>query len=103
MESISLYFPLIEIVSPRIIISRWLHISFNVTSPTPNVPLNVGGLRAILTDQNKMVVAVGGITALAAGVYTTRYYIYECQVANLRILCSILLYTFALKKLLLPK
>ncbi|KAG6429415.1 hypothetical protein SASPL_107466 [Salvia splendens] len=31
-----------------------------------------GGLRAILTDQNKMVVAVGGVTALAAGVYTTR-------------------------------
>ncbi|KAL6527031.1 hypothetical protein OROGR_016121 [Orobanche gracilis] len=32
-----------------------------------------GGLRAILTDQNKLVVAVGGVTALAAGVYTTRY------------------------------
>ncbi|KAL0304554.1 UNVERIFIED_CONTAM: ATPase family AAA domain-containing protein 3 [Sesamum radiatum] len=31
-----------------------------------------GGLRAILTDQNKLVVAVGGITALAAGIYTTR-------------------------------
>ncbi|GFP94276.1 ATPase family aaa domain-containing protein 3 [Phtheirospermum japonicum] len=31
-----------------------------------------GGLRAILTDQNKMIVAVGGVTALAAGVYTTR-------------------------------
>ncbi|OMO90163.1 hypothetical protein CCACVL1_07492 [Corchorus capsularis] len=31
-----------------------------------------GGLRAILTDQNKLVVAVGGLTALAAGVYTTR-------------------------------
>ncbi|KAK1327246.1 hypothetical protein QJS10_CPA01g02974 [Acorus calamus] len=31
-----------------------------------------GGLRAILTDQNKLVVTVGGITALAAGVYTTR-------------------------------
>ncbi|PIN23506.1 AAA+-type ATPase [Handroanthus impetiginosus] len=31
-----------------------------------------GGLRAILTDQNKLVVAVGGVTALAAGVYTTR-------------------------------
>ncbi|KAJ0079167.1 hypothetical protein Patl1_23850 [Pistacia atlantica] len=30
-----------------------------------------GGLRAILTDQNKLVVAVGGVTALAAGVYTT--------------------------------
>ncbi|MFQ6627532.1 hypothetical protein Gotur_005496 [Gossypium turneri] len=27
-----------------------------------------GGLRAILTDQNKLVVAVGGLTALAAGV-----------------------------------
>ncbi|KAM1676892.1 hypothetical protein FF1_042237 [Malus domestica] len=31
-----------------------------------------GGLKAILTDQNKLVVAVGGVTALAAGVYTTR-------------------------------
>ncbi|KAK1305909.1 hypothetical protein QJS10_CPA10g01389 [Acorus calamus] len=31
-----------------------------------------GGLRAILTDQNKLVVTVGGITALAAGIYTTR-------------------------------
>lgn len=33
----------------------------------------LGGMRAILTDQNKMVVAVGGVTALAAGIYTTRY------------------------------
>ena len=33
----------------------------------------VGGLHAILTDQNKLVVAVGGVTALAAGIYTTRY------------------------------
>ncbi|XP_072987068.1 uncharacterized protein [Typha latifolia] len=31
-----------------------------------------GGLRAILTDQNKLVVTVGGVTALAAGIYTTR-------------------------------
>ncbi|XP_058183020.1 uncharacterized protein LOC131300961 [Rhododendron vialii] len=31
-----------------------------------------GGLRAILTDQNKLVAAVGGVTALAAGIYTTR-------------------------------
>ncbi|KAL8050625.1 hypothetical protein ABFS82_06G092700 [Erythranthe guttata] len=31
-----------------------------------------GGMRAILTDQNKLVVAVAGVTALAAGVYTTR-------------------------------
>lgn len=31
-----------------------------------------GGLKAILTDQNKMVVVVGGVTALAAGIYTTR-------------------------------
>lgn len=33
---------------------------------------SAGGLRAILTDQNKLVVTVGGVTALAAGVYTTR-------------------------------
>lgn len=31
-----------------------------------------GGLRAILTDRDKLVVAVGGVTALAAGIYTTR-------------------------------
>jgi len=31
-----------------------------------------GGLRTILTDQNKLAVAVGGLTALAAGIYTTR-------------------------------
>ncbi|KAF0934703.1 hypothetical protein E2562_026448 [Oryza meyeriana var. granulata] len=31
-----------------------------------------GGLRTILTDQDKLVVAVGGATALAAGIYTTR-------------------------------
>ncbi|KMZ65624.1 putative AAA family ATPase [Zostera marina] len=31
-----------------------------------------GGLRTILTDKNKLVVAVGGVTALAAGIYTTR-------------------------------
>ncbi|KAK8462888.1 hypothetical protein SEVIR_1G288900v4 [Setaria viridis] len=31
-----------------------------------------GGLQTILTDQNKLVVAVGGLTALAAGIYTTR-------------------------------
>ncbi|GAA0171570.1 hypothetical protein LIER_25569 [Lithospermum erythrorhizon] len=31
-----------------------------------------GGVKAILTDQNKLVVAVGGVTALAAGIYTTR-------------------------------
>ncbi|CAK9192629.1 hypothetical protein BDL97_01G129900 [Sphagnum fallax] len=31
-----------------------------------------GGLRAILTDRDKLVVAIGGATALAAGVYTTR-------------------------------
>ncbi|CAL5186232.1 unnamed protein product [Lathyrus oleraceus] len=30
------------------------------------------GFRTILTDRNKLVVAVGGVTALAAGVYTTR-------------------------------
>lgn len=38
-----------------------------------NYPPFAGGLRAILTDQDKLVVAVGGVTALAAGVYTTRY------------------------------
>ncbi|PKA53884.1 ATP-dependent zinc metalloprotease FTSH 4, mitochondrial [Apostasia shenzhenica] len=31
-----------------------------------------GGLKMLLTDQSKMIMAVGGVTALAAGVYTTR-------------------------------
>ncbi|KAK9108871.1 hypothetical protein Sjap_016931 [Stephania japonica] len=31
-----------------------------------------GGFRTLLTDQSKLVMAVGGATALAAGVYTTR-------------------------------
>ncbi|KAL8160537.1 hypothetical protein V2J09_002074 [Rumex salicifolius] len=31
-----------------------------------------GGFRAILTDQNKLIVVVGGVTAVAAGIYTTR-------------------------------
>ncbi|KAH7431239.1 hypothetical protein KP509_08G038900 [Ceratopteris richardii] len=31
-----------------------------------------GGLRAVLTDRDKLVATVGGLTALAAGVYTTR-------------------------------
>ncbi|KAJ0962873.1 hypothetical protein J5N97_027995 [Dioscorea zingiberensis] len=30
------------------------------------------GLRMLLTDQSKLIMAVGGVTALAAGVYTTR-------------------------------
>jgi Domain of unknown function (DUF3523) len=32
-----------------------------------------GGFRMILTDRSKLVMAVGGVTALAAGVYTTRF------------------------------
>ena len=32
----------------------------------------VGSVRILLTDRNKLVMAVGGATALAAGVYTTR-------------------------------
>lgn len=31
------------------------------------------GFRTLLTDRNKLVMTVGGVTALAAGVYTTRY------------------------------
>ncbi|XP_043710979.1 ATPase family AAA domain-containing protein 3-like isoform X2 [Telopea speciosissima] len=31
-----------------------------------------GGVRILLTDQSKLVMAVGGATALAAGIYTTR-------------------------------
>lgn len=46
---------------------------FKITAPLITLPSNAGGLRAILTDQNKLIVAVGGVTALAAGVYTTRY------------------------------
>jgi ATPase family AAA domain-containing protein 3A/B len=32
-----------------------------------------GGFRMILTDRSKLVMAVGGVTALADGVYTTRF------------------------------
>ncbi|MFS7973266.1 putative ATPase family AAA domain-containing protein [Helianthus anomalus] len=32
-----------------------------------------GGVRMLLTDRSKLVMTVGGVTALAAGVYTTRY------------------------------
>lgn len=31
-----------------------------------------GGLKELLTDRNKLIMTVGGVTALAAGVYTTR-------------------------------
>lgn len=31
-----------------------------------------GGLRDLVTDRDKLIIAVGGVTALAAGVYTTR-------------------------------
>ena len=42
-----------------------------------------GGLRAVLTDQNKLVVAVGGVTAVAAGIYTTRL-IQNSQISYIR-------------------
>lgn len=32
-----------------------------------------GGFRILLTDRNKLLMTVGGATALAAGVYTTRF------------------------------
>jgi len=32
-----------------------------------------GGVRTLLTDRSKLIMTVGGVTALAAGVYTTRY------------------------------
>ncbi|VAI48516.1 unnamed protein product [Triticum turgidum subsp. durum] len=32
-----------------------------------------GGLRTLLTDRSKLVMGIGGVTALAAGVYTTRF------------------------------
>lgn len=34
---------------------------------------NSGGVRMLLTDRNKLIMTVGGATALAAGVYTTRF------------------------------
>lgn len=57
-------------------------------------------MRTILTDQNKLVVAVGGVTALAAGIYTTRfvgsYYVifYSCNIVLLAVSgkCSFLVY-----------
>uniref|UniRef100_A0A453PD66 AAA+ ATPase domain-containing protein n=1 Tax=Aegilops tauschii subsp. strangulata TaxID=200361 RepID=A0A453PD66_AEGTS len=33
---------------------------------------HAGGLRTLLTDRSKLVMGIGGVTALAAGVYTTR-------------------------------
>uniref|UniRef100_R7W784 ATPase family AAA domain-containing protein 3 n=1 Tax=Aegilops tauschii TaxID=37682 RepID=R7W784_AEGTA len=33
---------------------------------------SAGGLRTLLTDRSKLVMGIGGVTALAAGVYTTR-------------------------------
>lgn len=33
---------------------------------------HAGGVRILLTDRSKLVMTVGGVTALAAGVYTTR-------------------------------
>lgn len=41
----------------------------------------------ILTDRSKLVMAVGGVTALAAGVYTTRFLL-----INPVIICYILFY-----------
>ncbi|KAJ4935075.1 hypothetical protein NE237_016344 [Protea cynaroides] len=36
-----------------------------------------GGFRILLTDQSKLLMAVGGATALAAGIYTTSFsYLY---------------------------
>ena len=32
-----------------------------------------GGLRALLTDRDKLLMTVGGATALATRIYTTRY------------------------------
>lgn len=34
---------------------------------------SAGGVRTLMTDRTKLVMAVGGVTALAAGVYTTRF------------------------------
>lgn len=34
---------------------------------------SLGGLRVLVNDQGKLIMAVGGVTALAAGVYTTRF------------------------------
>lgn len=40
-----------------------------------NIPplLSAGGFRILLTDRSKLLMTVGGATALAAGVYTTRF------------------------------
>lgn len=34
---------------------------------------SAGGVRTLMTDRTKLAMAVGGVTALAAGVYTTRF------------------------------
>ncbi|CAH8386394.1 unnamed protein product [Eruca vesicaria subsp. sativa] len=56
-----------EDVNKRMLVDR-----ANAEEKNGRVSFSIGGLRMILTDQNKLVVAVGGITALAAGIYTTR-------------------------------
>jgi ATPase family AAA domain-containing protein 3A/B len=33
----------------------------------------VGGFRALFSDRKKLMMSIGGVTALAAGVYTTRF------------------------------
>ena len=33
---------------------------------------HAGGFRILLTDRNKLIMTIGGATAVAAGVYTTR-------------------------------
>ena len=48
--------------------------AINTTSHSFASILNLtGGVKALLTDRNKLIMTVGGATALAAGVYTTRY------------------------------
>lgn len=41
---------------------------------------DAGGFRVLLTDRNKLLMAIGGATAVAAGVYTTRslFYFSHC-------------------------
>ena len=50
-----------------------MHMAFSFPHIFIGLLFFLGGLRTILTDTDKLVVAVGGFTALALGIYTTRF------------------------------
>lgn len=47
---------------------------------------SAGGVRTLLTDRNKLIMTVGGVTALAAGIYTTRFVCYPLHVIQINVI-----------------